>query len=132
MLLSHVIVHPEACDGQTMLFDYDKALSAIDSFRCVVAVLCGHDHKGGYFCDEKGVHHLTFCSPLNDGTDGAAYGLIDFASDRLELHAKLKDTVPYLSQILPPNDQTLRGSFSAVSASIFASKHSFCSIFRYL
>ena len=95
MLLSHVIVHPEACDGQTMLFDYDKALSAIDSFRCVVAVLCGHDHKGGYFCDEKGVHHLTFCSPLNDGTDGAAFGLIAFANDRLELHG------PELASLLP-------------------------------
>jgi hypothetical protein len=81
-----------------MLFDYDKALSAIDSFRCVVAVLCGHYHRGGYFCDEKGVHHLTFSSPLNEGTDGAAFGLIAFANDRLEIHG------PELTSLLPHAD----------------------------
>ena len=43
---------------------------------------------------------------------------------------KLEDTVPYLSQILQPNDQTLEGSFSAVSTPIFASKYSLESIFR--
>ena len=25
----------------------------------------GHDHFGGYHRDEHGVHHCTFCSPLN-------------------------------------------------------------------
>ena len=35
-----------------------------------------------------------------------------------------------LTLIFQPNDQTLEGSFSAVSTPIFATKYSFCSVFR--
>lgn len=76
VLLSHVIFHPTACDGRTMLWDYPEALDAISTTRCVAAILCGHDHQGGYTCDAAGVHHLTFCSPLNKGADGCAFGLL--------------------------------------------------------
>ena len=41
----------------------------------VVAVLCGHDHKGGYHYDAATqVHHITLQSPLNRGTEGRAFG----------------------------------------------------------
>jgi hypothetical protein len=33
------------------------------SFK-VVAFFAGHDHDGGYFQDEFGLHHWTFYSPL--------------------------------------------------------------------
>ena len=33
---------------------------------------------------------------------------------------KLKDTIPYFTPNFQPNDRTLEGSFSAVSAAIFA------------
>ena len=51
-----------------------------------MAVLCGHDHKGQLHTDELGVHHLTFCSPLNKGVDGRAFGLMAVFDDRWELH----------------------------------------------
>eukprot|EP00565_Helicotheca_tamesis_P004562 CAMPEP_0185727700 /NCGR_PEP_ID=MMETSP1171-20130828/3329_1 /TAXON_ID=374046 /ORGANISM="Helicotheca tamensis, Strain CCMP826" /LENGTH=302 /DNA_ID=CAMNT_0028396325 /DNA_START=222 /DNA_END=1127 /DNA_ORIENTATION=+ len=71
IVLSHVIIHPKACGGGTMAWDYEDALDLIQSRDvtngCVVAVMCGHDHKGNYHCDESGIHHLTLCSPLNKG-----------------------------------------------------------------
>jgi len=79
LIMCHVILHPNACGGTTMVWDYPEALEVIGSEEaggCVAAVLCGHDHFGGYFCDEGGVHHCTFCSPLNKGDDGFAFGLM--------------------------------------------------------
>ena len=43
-----------------------------------------------------------------------------------------KFEAPNFSQIFQPNHQTSEGSFSAVSTPIFASKFSFCSVFRNL
>ena len=48
VLLTHVIIHPAACDGSTMAWDYEKALRLCQGHPCVAAVLAGHDHKGGY------------------------------------------------------------------------------------
>ena len=79
LIMCHVILHPKACGGSTMVWDYPEALEVIGSEEaggCVAAVLCGHDHFGGYFCDEGGVHHCTFCSPLNKGDNGFAFGLM--------------------------------------------------------
>ena len=79
LIMCHVILHPEACGGSTMVWDYPEALDVIRSPEargCVAAVLCGHDHFGQYHCDEDGVHHCTFCSPLNKGDDGFAFGLM--------------------------------------------------------
>ena len=50
-----------------------------DSFK----VLCG-----GYCRDaQSGAHHLTVCSPLNEGANGSAFGAIVAHDDRLELHS---------------------------------------------
>ena len=43
---------------------------------------------------------------------------------------QVQDSIPNLSPIFQPNGQTLEGSFSAVSKQNFATKYSFCSVFR--
>ena len=44
-----------------------------ESAPCVAAVICGHDHKGGYYrCEASSVLHVTLRSPLNGGD---AFGL---------------------------------------------------------
>ena len=48
VILSHVVLHPAACDGSTMVWDYEDALHEIHRSGVVMAVLCGHDHKGGF------------------------------------------------------------------------------------
>mmetsp|Transcript_61912 Transcript_61912/g.116556 ORF Transcript_61912/g.116556 Transcript_61912/m.116556 type:complete len:443 (+) Transcript_61912:55-1383(+) len=58
-LLSHSIVHPKACHGSTMAWDFNEALGAID-VACrkwpgtVALVLSGHDHFGGYHSADGG------------------------------------------------------------------------------
>ena len=43
---------------------------------------------------------------------------------------QLKSSISNLSPILQQNDQTLEGSFSAVSTATIATKQSFCRVFR--
>jgi len=95
LVLSHAILHPAACDGTTLAWDYAEALQEIHRAGCVAAVIAGHDHAGGYHHDEHGVHHLTLRSPLNDGVDGAAYGVLDAAADAVVLRS------PQLFSLLP-------------------------------
>ena len=105
IVMSHVILEPGACDGITTVWDYEEALELIRSDEaggCVVAVLCGHDHKGKYFRDADGVHHMTFCSPLNKGEKGAAYGVVHAWGDRLEIRGpKIDDLLPNVQQRPP-------------------------------
>ena len=105
VVLSHVVLAPQACDGTTMAWDYDSALSLLrerhtDETQPVVAlVLCGHDHHGGYHRDDSGIHHLTLRSPLNSGAAGRAFAL-------LEMHAKhLLLRGPKLADVLPRSDR---------------------------
>ena len=66
----------------------------------VVAVLCGHDHKGQYHRDSHGIHHITFMSPLNLGASGHAYGLMEVYPDALVLRG------PQLADLLPTKTDT--------------------------
>ena len=96
IVMCHVILHPLACGGSTMVWDYEEALEVIGSQDCVAAVLCGHDHFGQYHCDEAGVHHCTFCSPLNKGDDGDAFGVVHVWEDAIEIRGpSVDDLLPY-------------------------------------
>ena len=100
IIMSHVVLHPKACGGTTMAWDYEEALAAIAEHPGTVGiVLCGHEHKGGFHSDPAtGTHHLTVASPLNEGADGSAFGVAVAYSDRLELHA------PRLASVLRAED----------------------------
>ena len=81
------------------VWDYPEALEVIaseDANGCVAAVLCGHDHFGQYHYEPAtGVHHCTFCSPLNQGDDGDAYGLVHVWEDAIEIRGpKVDDLLP--------------------------------------
>merc|ERR1719203_1416109 len=89
LVMSHVILHPDACGGGTMALDVIRSEEAAG---CVAAVLCGHDHKGNYHCDEFGVHHFTFISPLSGGK---AFGLMNVEKGHLEIQA------PIMNDFLP-------------------------------
>ena len=105
ILLSHAILAPGACEGTTMVWDYDVALELLDDAAeagTVAMVICGHDHSGGYFRDARGVHHLTLKSPLNKGGDGKAFGLLRVFDDRIELLG------PRLADLVPAGDERPR------------------------
>ena len=62
----------------------------------MVAVLCGHDHFGQYHHDvDTGVHHCTFCSPLNKGDEGYAFGLVQVWDDAIQIRGpRVDDLLP--------------------------------------
>uniref|UniRef100_A0A7S4HNU4 Calcineurin-like phosphoesterase domain-containing protein n=1 Tax=Odontella aurita TaxID=265563 RepID=A0A7S4HNU4_9STRA len=94
LVMSHVIIHPKACGGGTMAWDYEECLEVMRSEEaggCVAAVLCGHDHNGNYHQDEHGVHHCTFVSPLNKGDEGSAFGIFKIKPDCLEIRGPVMD-----------------------------------------
>jgi len=99
IIMSHVTIHPQACGGSSMAWDYQEALDVIHSEEangCVVAVLSGHDPKGGYYCDDKGVHHCTFVSPLTKGEEGFAFGLVHIRPEYMEIRGpKIDDLLPF-------------------------------------
>jgi len=59
IITGHNPIHPSACDHQCLLWNYKQVLDTLWCYDCVIAVLCGHDHSGGYFRDRKNIHHLT-------------------------------------------------------------------------
>lgn len=87
LVLSHVLLHPKAGNGTTMAWDFDRALEVLAKHDCVAVVLCGHDHQGGFHRDDHGVLHLTAKSPLNLGSQGSAFAVVELAQDSIELQA---------------------------------------------
>lgn len=110
MVLSHVVIHPESCEGTTMAWDYDKALELIEnSCGTVALVLAGHDHEGGFAQSaisstnhgssaaqksvadkdgpkggtEVGTYYVTLQSPLNRGRDGECFGAVELYDDQI-------------------------------------------------
>lgn len=79
VLLSHVVLHPEATpggNGFTLAWNYDAVLAVLREARSPpVAVFCGHAHTLSYAVDEiTGTHHVTLASPLEvePGMDASA------------------------------------------------------------
>lgn len=49
-----------------------------------MAVLSGHDHKGGYsICN--GIHHVVMEAMLESGTDGTAFATVEVHCDHLHV-----------------------------------------------
>jgi manganese-dependent ADP-ribose/CDP-alcohol diphosphatase len=106
VLNSHVLLDPRAGDGtwrrivhrrelsatnivrlsgSTATWDFEQAMEIIHRYSCVAAVLCGHDHPGGYVLDERGIHHVTFESPLNCSNGEACSAVVEVYDDRIEI-----------------------------------------------
>ncbi|KAG8459289.1 hypothetical protein KFE25_014134 [Diacronema lutheri] len=100
VVLAHTPLHPHACGGSTMPWDYEDALRVLrdeGGGGVVVAVFAGHDHTGGYAQDAGGFHHVTFQSPLNLGESGDCYGIVELDCERrfLAFHGpRLRDLLP--------------------------------------
>jgi len=116
ILLSHVPIHPKALSravgGSSFVWDYDQVLEILHSVQTtdgnsiVAAILCGHDHQGGYHLDDCGIHHVTVASPLNQGSKGSAFGVVRVFRDGMELVG------PCIDDLMPKKGgQLLKQSF---------------------
>lgn len=56
----------------------------ISAHSCVVAVLSGHDHKGGYMF-YNGVHHVVMEAMLESPTDSTAFAVLEVHQNHLAI-----------------------------------------------
>ena len=61
---------------------FQTVLDLLVRSGCVVAVLAGHDHCGGYHLQD-GLHHFTLSSPLLCSEGEVAYGTVGVTKEAL-------------------------------------------------
>jgi len=83
IILSHIPIGEGSCSDHNLIWNYDEIIEIIYKYDCVICCLAGHDHKGGYIQDHKGIHHKTFESPLETPIGLNAFGIINVFSDKL-------------------------------------------------
>jgi len=88
-IFSHAIVHPGCSNCKTLIWNYEDVLRILHDSRlgqCVQFVFCGHQHEGGFFTDEYGIHHLCFTSPLFCGPeDEGAHARVEVRRDEVRV-----------------------------------------------
>ena len=83
IVLCHVPLHPRAANNKYLLWNYQSVLDLLVNSGCVVAVMAGHDHDGGYHLQD-GVHHFTLSSPLHCSEGEVAYGTVGVTEEALQ------------------------------------------------
>ncbi|TKS90214.1 Manganese-dependent ADP-ribose/CDP-alcohol diphosphatase [Collichthys lucidus] len=95
-IVCHLPIHPYSTDPICLAWNFDKLLAIIRSHSSVVCFMAGHDHDGGYHCDnETGVHHVTFEGVIETPPDSSAFGTVSVYEDRMVLKGsgRIKDRV---------------------------------------
>ncbi|XP_061087525.1 manganese-dependent ADP-ribose/CDP-alcohol diphosphatase isoform X2 [Conger conger] len=85
IVVSHLPVHPYSTDPICLAWNYERVLSILHSHKCVVCFMAGHDHDGGYYRDDCGVHHLTFEGVIETPPESDAFGTVYVYEDRMAL-----------------------------------------------
>ncbi|KAJ7402104.1 Manganese-dependent ADP-ribose/CDP-alcohol diphosphatase [Pitangus sulphuratus] len=88
VVMGHLPIHPDASDRVCLAWNYEAALSVIHSHRCVVCVLAGHLHDGGYCQDSHGVHHLTLEGVIETPPESNAFGTVYVYEDKMVLKGR--------------------------------------------
>ena len=114
LIMTHVPMQPNSCSPGTLLWNYEEVRGVLQRSGCVVAVLCGHDHDGGYARDEAGIHHVTFHSPLEVAHEGC-HATATVFDDRIEI-VGAGAQVSYCLLYTSPSPRDQRGSRMPSSA----------------
>lgn len=93
MVLTHIPIHPNAADNLCLLWNYKEVLELLEGSGCVVAVLAGHDHDGGYTYSH-GIHHYTLSSPLLCGPQQNAFMTVQIQDNNMVLAWDGHDGIP--------------------------------------
>uniref|UniRef100_UPI00398EC5E7 manganese-dependent ADP-ribose/CDP-alcohol diphosphatase isoform X2 n=1 Tax=Pristiophorus japonicus TaxID=55135 RepID=UPI00398EC5E7 len=87
-VIGHLPVHPESTDPMCVAWNYDEILSVLHAHTSVVCFIAGHDHDGGYYLDDHGIHHLTFEGVIETSPESRAFGTIHVYEDRMILKGR--------------------------------------------
>ncbi|XP_067914078.1 manganese-dependent ADP-ribose/CDP-alcohol diphosphatase isoform X2 [Heterodontus francisci] len=75
-------------DPMCIAWNYDEILSVLYAHGSVVCFLAGHDHDGGYYLDDHGIHHVTFEGVIETSPESHAFGTIHVYEDRMILNGR--------------------------------------------
>ncbi|XP_072339209.1 manganese-dependent ADP-ribose/CDP-alcohol diphosphatase isoform X3 [Scyliorhinus torazame] len=84
----HLPVHPNSADPMCIPWNYDEILSVLHAHTSIVCFIAGHDHDGGYYLDDHGIHHLTFEGVIETSPESHAFGTIYVCEDRMILKGR--------------------------------------------
>ncbi|XP_038606003.1 LOW QUALITY PROTEIN: manganese-dependent ADP-ribose/CDP-alcohol diphosphatase [Tachyglossus aculeatus] len=88
VVVGHLPLHPDSCDGVCLAWNYAEALAVIHSHGCVVCVLSGHTHDGGYCVDPHGVHHVSVEGVIETAPDSQAFGSVHVYPEEMVLEGQ--------------------------------------------
>mmetsp|Transcript_20140 Transcript_20140/g.20236 ORF Transcript_20140/g.20236 Transcript_20140/m.20236 type:complete len:375 (+) Transcript_20140:102-1226(+) len=75
IIFSHCPISVQAAEDSTLLWNYSEVLDCVHHFHhTVIAYISGHDHNGGYSCDDHGIHHIIPTAPLECAVNEVSYG----------------------------------------------------------
>lgn len=84
LVCGHLPLHPQAADSMCLAWNNKTILELFWSFEnTVVAYMCGHDHRGGYFRDKKNIHHITMAAIIETAPNSNAFATVKVYSDRI-------------------------------------------------
>jgi len=87
LVISHVPVEIRSCCPRTVIWNSDKIIPMLHKHKNVVAVFAGHDHDGGFFTDEEGLHHWTFVAPLIIPAGEECYCVVKLHEEGIQVDA---------------------------------------------
>ncbi|XP_078426848.1 manganese-dependent ADP-ribose/CDP-alcohol diphosphatase [Cetorhinus maximus] len=87
-VIGHLPVHPRSTDSLCIAWNYDEILSVLHAHTSVVCFIAGHDHDGGYYLDDNGIHHLIFEGVIETSPKSHAFGTIHVYEDRMILKGR--------------------------------------------
>ncbi|XP_067914786.1 manganese-dependent ADP-ribose/CDP-alcohol diphosphatase-like [Heterodontus francisci] len=98
---AHVPIHPCSTNSQGVAWNYEEILSVLYAHSSVVCFMAGHDHDGGYYLDDHGIHHLTFEGVIETSPESHAFGTIHVYSDRMILkgRGRIQDRILHYRKI---------------------------------
>jgi len=78
IVFMHIPIYEPAASPKTMLWNATAALDIVQKYpQCVVAVIAGHHHSGGYAVDPVGIHHVTMNSPLHSTPGQECFAMLE-------------------------------------------------------
>ena len=112
IMCSHSQIHPSASDYKpkvNLTWNWEEILSIVHKHKCVIMYAAGHAHSGGYFKDDKGIHHIVPKAIIENagsihgkvGEDfGNSFGYLDFYEDYMELMVFGKQSESWSDKIM--------------------------------
>ena len=86
LVFSHVALEHHAASYSVVCWDADEALAVLRRRPgTVVSFISGHYHRGGYWLDESGIHHITVDGPIEAQPGTSCFATVSVTPDAIHV-----------------------------------------------